>query len=209
MLESTYRLKGLRPGAMHLLAALLCGCSNLAGIGGKPDFACKAPEGVKCESVSGTYHNAIQGNLPSQRRQHNHHSPTVPERAPVALPKAGLASAGGVAIAYEPQSLRSQPRVIRLWIKPWIDADQDLVDQSFVYIQADEGKWMLGHAQRHIRSVYAPLRPPPSSIAGASQVGASANGGAGAAQQDESISSGQSVLSSQRDAMKTGSNASK
>ena len=43
------------------------GCANMSGLSGSSDYACKAPEGVTCDSVSGTYANAIQHNLPSQR----------------------------------------------------------------------------------------------------------------------------------------------
>jgi conjugal transfer pilus assembly protein TraV len=40
----------------------LSGCaSNLSGIGGTPTYACKAPAGAQCTSVSGVYANAGQG----------------------------------------------------------------------------------------------------------------------------------------------------
>lgn len=52
------------------LAALLAGtavlglggcASNLSGVGGSPTYACKAPAGAQCTSVSGVYANAGQG----------------------------------------------------------------------------------------------------------------------------------------------------
>ncbi len=40
----------------------LSGCaSNLSGVGGTPTYACKAPAGAQCTSVSGVYANAGQG----------------------------------------------------------------------------------------------------------------------------------------------------
>jgi hypothetical protein len=39
----------------------------MSGLSGSSDYACKAPDGVTCDSVSGTYANAIHNNLPSQR----------------------------------------------------------------------------------------------------------------------------------------------
>jgi conjugal transfer pilus assembly protein TraV len=68
--------------------------------------------------------------------------------------------------------LRSSARILRLWFKPWEDADRDLYDQGYVYVQIDSGRWLIEHAQRQIREAYAPLRPPPRSAASAS---ASAN----------------------------------
>ena len=58
---------------------------------------------------------------------------------------------------------------MRLWFKPWEDADHDLYDQGYVYVQIDSGQWLIDHMQRQIRDAYAPLRPPPKSAASAAQ----------------------------------------
>ena len=62
--------------------------------------------------------------------------------------------------------------MLRLWFKPWEDADHDLYDQGYVYVQIDSGQWLIDHMQRQIRDAYAPLRPPPKSAASVSQTGA-------------------------------------
>jgi conjugal transfer pilus assembly protein TraV len=70
-------MKGAHPAASSRppcrplrLAALLAGtavlglsgcASNLSGIGGSPTYACKAPTGAQCTSVTGVYANAGQG----------------------------------------------------------------------------------------------------------------------------------------------------
>ena len=46
--------------------------------------------------------------------------------------------------------LRSSARILRLWFKPWEDADRDLYDQGYVYVQIDAGQWLIDHAQRQI-----------------------------------------------------------
>ena len=56
----------LRIGTLGLLLPLGA-CMNMSGLGGDSKYACKAPEGVACDSVSGTYANAVHNNLPSQR----------------------------------------------------------------------------------------------------------------------------------------------
>jgi conjugal transfer pilus assembly protein TraV len=135
---------------------------NMSGLSGSSSYACKAPDGVTCDSVSGTYANAIHNNLPSQR-----------PRAVVATSAEVSASAtppGHTETALRPTSsvlsptpLRSSARILRLWFKPWEDADRDLYDQGYVYVQIDGGQWLIDHAQRRIRDAYAPLRPPPRS----------------------------------------------
>ena len=147
------------------VGAMLAGCTSISGLTGSSSYACKAPDGVTCDSVSGTYANAVQNNLPSQR------SRTV--APPVAAAAAGSASARSAEprqmamSSVSPTPLRSSARILRLWFKSWEDADRDLYDQGYVYVQIDNGQWLVDHAQRQIRDAYAPLRPPPKGAASA------------------------------------------
>lgn len=151
------------------LLLLLAACTALSGLGGESRYACKAPEGVACDSVSGTYANALHNNLPSQRAPRTGDKPKEESEAGAAastMRTASLAPGAGIAPAGEPaaglaQPLRSQPRVLRLWIKPWEDADGDLYDEGYVYVQVDGGRWLVDHVQRQIREAYAPLKAPP------------------------------------------------
>ena len=59
-----------------------------------------------------------------------------------------------------PLPLRSPARVLRLWVKPWEDADGDLMDQLYVYVPVDNGRWLVDHTQRQIRDAYAPIKAP-------------------------------------------------
>lgn len=139
----------------------LSGCMSMSGLSGSSSYACKAPEGVTCDSVSGTYANAVQNNLPSQRQRRTalgsseRLDPSPPSTAAAATP------ALQVSPPPTPVSLRSAPRILRLWFKPWEDADHDLYDQGYVYVQIDAGQWQIEHVHRQIRDAYAPLKPPP------------------------------------------------
>lgn len=140
---------------------VLSGCMSMSGLSGSSSYACKAPEGVACDSVSGTYANAVQNNLPSQRQRRT--GPDSPERPDMPRPSMALASAptATASLPPTPVSLRSAPRILRLWFKPWEDADHDLYDQGYVYVQINAGQWQIEHVQRQIRDAYAPLKPPP------------------------------------------------
>ncbi|CAH0353491.1 type IV conjugative transfer system lipoprotein TraV [Aquabacterium sp. CECT 9606] len=151
------------------LCCLLTGCMNLSGLGGSADYACKAPEGVTCDSVLGTYANAIQDNLPSQRGKRRgkgkpnegagelKDSPARSAYTQAATPTSVPTPAAMAALA---SPLRSSSHILRLWFKPWEDTDRDLYDQGYVYVQIDAGQWLIDHAQRQIRDAYAPIRPP-------------------------------------------------
>ena len=147
------------------VGAMLAGCTSISGLTGSSSYACKAPDGVTCDSVSGTYANAVQNNLPSQRSR-----TAAPPMAAAAAGSATARSAEPTPMAMSsvsPTPLRSSARILRLWFKPWEDADRDLYDQGYVYVQIDNGQWLVDHAQRQIRDAYAPLRPPPKGAASA------------------------------------------
>jgi len=146
-----------------VLCLLMVGCGNMSGLGGSEQYGCKAPAGVQCQSVSGNYYNSVRGTtrLPAagEGAQAVPSAPltkaSLDRRANLPIDHATVGGAG-----YEPQPLRSSPRILRLWIKPWEDADHDLVDQSYEYVRVDQGKWMLDQVQRQVREAYAPLRAP-------------------------------------------------
>lgn len=158
-------------------AALLLqtGCTSFSGLSGSSSYSCKAPEGVACDSVAGTYANAVQNNLPSQRPRPMSRSgaagsstPQPPKgAASEGSPSSAQAEAQNTSLPPTPVALRSAPRVLRLWFKPWEDADHDLYDQGYVYVQVDGGRWQIEHVQRQIRESYAPLKAPPRSAAAA------------------------------------------
>lgn len=145
------------------LAVALCGCMNMSGLSGSSSYACKAPDGVTCDSVSGTYANAVQNNLPSQRRRAGTPSAESANAGSAAAPSTGtrVADVPTQGLPPSPVTLRSSPRVLRLWFKPWEDADHDLYDQGYVYVQVDAGRWQIDHVQRQIREAYAPIKVPP------------------------------------------------
>ena len=150
------RTPPLLPALGSTALCALAGCTSLTGLGGDSHYACKAPEGVACQSVSGTYANVAATGQAAPARADKASPASPPPVAgrspdPVARPQATAAS-----------PLRSASKVLRLWIKPWEDLDGDLFDQGYVYVQVDTGLWLLDHLQRSIRETYAPTRPPAS-----------------------------------------------
>jgi len=155
-------------GGAIVIAAVLPGCA-ITGLDGESKDACKAPEGVRCDSVSGTYYNALQNNLPSQRRSAAPPVDTSPQGAPAGSPPRAAPTmlnastrpaTGDEGAAYVAAPLRAAPRVLRLWIKAWEDADRDLVGESLVYVQVDNGRWLVDHVQRQQREPFVPIRAP-------------------------------------------------
>ena len=142
-----------------IVPTVLSGCaSTMSGVGGTNQYACRAPEGTVCTSVSGVYANTAKGDTPSAKS---------PERNPIAtLPKdAPTASVPPLPVAASKPSIRSNPRVLRLWIAPWEDADGDLHEAALVHVLVDTGRWLIEHVRPVARSrmdgAAMPTSPPP------------------------------------------------
>lgn len=114
--------------------ALTSGCMSMSGLKDSSSrFACKAPDGVACTSVSGVYANAEQNNLPalqSRGRRASGGATPVPGGAtfPALVPGAPI---------------RSDARMLRIWVAPWVDDEGTLHDQSYMYVMVDHGKWLV------------------------------------------------------------------
>ena len=139
-----------------LMALMLAGCaSTLSGVGGVDGYACKAPEGAMCTSVSGSYANSAQG-MPKPAKPSGQ---KAPPDGPVAYGATPLAPGRPAAAS---SSLRSNPRVLRLWIAPWEDADGDLHEQALVHVVVDTGRWLIEHARPAAGSRVDGVAPPVS-----------------------------------------------
>lgn len=140
-----------------VLAAALAGCaSTLSGVGGTERYACKAPEGALCTSVSGVYANSIHSMPVSAKPAEKKPAPDAPAEyaeisiAPLKPP------------ATQSTSIRSNPRVLRLWVAPWEDADGDLHEEALVHVVVDTGRWLIEHVRPAARSRVEGVSPPTS-----------------------------------------------
>ncbi len=134
--------------------AALAGCaSTLSGVGGNDKYACKAPQGVLCTSVAGVYANSVENNLPSQRIEKRPGEPGTKTTSPArTMPTLKPLSDG--------TALRSSPRILRLWVASWADADGALHEQSYLYVVVDTGRWLIEHQRSVIRDEFMPITPP-------------------------------------------------
>ena len=146
-------------------ATLLGGCaSTMGGLGGEGSYACKAPVGSQCTSVSGVYANSIHGQPPASALPKPAKEPTSTAVA-ATVASASTAAPG---LGAPPSALRSQPRVLRLWIAPWEDADGDLHEASVVHVLVDTGRWLIERVVPTSRNRIDAVRPPLPSPAPAS-----------------------------------------
>lgn len=145
-----------------LLAVSLTGCSSLSGLDGSSKFSCKAPDGVSCSSLSGVYANASQNNLPGLQVEKPKQDDKSKGEGNAESEEVRPAVAGTLDsnIVGKPLNsgdpLYAPSKILRVWIAPWEDADGDLHDQSYVYIMADYGRWIIEHNRQRIIDQYRP-----------------------------------------------------
>lgn len=142
--------------ATVLLVTLLHGCRSWTGLDAGTKFACHAPEGVLCESMSGIYANAMAKSLPGQAVRQHRSKRVLPPPGSMPVTPVGPSSLMTTPLHTE-LPLRSAPRVLRVWFAPWEDGDGDWHDQSHLYLVVDHGKWLLDHHRRNLASTYKPL----------------------------------------------------
>jgi conjugal transfer pilus assembly protein TraV len=158
-----------------LVVVATAGCGSLSGLDAGSSFGCKAPDGISCQSVSGTYANAAADNLPSQHTkaraqadQQTAYGPAEPLRTPRPAGDAdstlnrpaqyAIISPGSMGALDSGPPLRSPEHVIRVWVAPYQDADGLLHDQSYIYSTVTPGKWLIEHNNAAIRSKYQNVR---------------------------------------------------
>ena len=143
------------------VALMLSGCaSSMSGIGGNDKYACKAPEGALCTSVSGVYANSRQASPVAGKTSRS----LTPPTAAVTYGATSIAPSTSQQFRGHPGSgqpaLRSAPRVLRVWIAPWEDSDGDLHEASMVHVVVDTGRWLIDHVRPAARDRIQGIAPP-------------------------------------------------
>ena len=181
----------IRIAHITLLTLGLSGCaSSLSGVGGTQNYACKAPIGALCTSVSGVYANALHGMAEVPRPPLTTAAPKklgdanavtkvgspssgtqslISSRSPAAadLEFESLSATTSVAsaqpdgaVSSADPALRTEPRVLRLWIAPWEDSDGDLHDAALVHVVVDTGRWLIERVRPVPRDRLGGITPP-------------------------------------------------
>jgi conjugal transfer pilus assembly protein TraV len=162
-------MKLMHPSACCRLVALLAGAavlglsgctSTLSGVGGAATYACQAPVGAQCTSVSGVYANAGQGarQLLGSQPPRPVASGALGQLGAAPTPSAITAPTPSPAVA--PAALRTAPRILRLWIAPWEDSDGDLHEASTVNVLIDHGRWLIERIRPAPRGPRMGVTPP-------------------------------------------------
>ena len=109
-----------------------------------------------CTSVSGVYANSAQG-MPRPAKP-----PEIKSSSAAPAIYGASSIAPGRPAPAPSASIRSNPRVLRLWVAPWEDADGDLHEEALVHVVVDTGRWLIEHVRPVSRSRVDGVAPPVS-----------------------------------------------
>ena len=166
-------MKPLRalPLTATVLAALLSGaCTNLSGIGGSSSYSCPLPKGGHCKPITQVYEDSLSpdfGAAPAAAVEADDSAPVAAPASPSAAPApvrpmVTAPTGNGFTIPGLPASLLTRPRVLRVYIAPWADSEDTLLEGRRAYVKLDEGRWRLDHFRKAEQKAYAPIQPPPA-----------------------------------------------
>ena len=120
-------------------------------------YACKDTvdiQGERCDPISTVYEKKVleEGRVsPGEKKKKGNNEPGVSPSEDVNAVKN---------LFYEEEKpLRLPPKVIRVWIAPWEDADGDLYQPSYIYseISPKRGRWFFG--EKEVVTTQPILRP--------------------------------------------------
>lgn len=139
---------------LALFAALLNGCSYL-GIG-QGDFSCPGGvDGVRCMSARQVY----------QATESSDYVKTIAESDKSETGKTAIVtdhiqngtSQVAVPSIEQPIPIRTQAKVMRIWMAPWEDDDGDLHADGYLYTEIESRRWNLGNRFRSPGTAISPL----------------------------------------------------
>ncbi len=134
------------------IAGILQGCSFM-GIG-KSDFDCKGGvDGVRCLSARQVY-QATESSDYVKTKDEKEDSDNKGQ--PISN---GRSQTSQVAVPRidQPVPIRTQAKVMRIWMAPWEDDDGDLHADGFMYTEIESRRWNLGDRFKSPGSAISPL----------------------------------------------------
>lgn len=149
---------------MILAATGLVGCSSMLNTAGESAFSCPGlPQGITCKTPSAVF-SSTNGQLPTAESDLPMRGTKAFERSrtQAKVPDNAMIEMGNGSYRQNdvrtPLPVRAEAKVMRIWIAPWVDKNDDLHLPSFLYTEVQPRKWNLGESEFVGNGVVVPHR---------------------------------------------------
>lgn len=165
--------------AVALGVTSLSGCSYFNV--GEEEFACSGmPDSVYCRSARDVYFATNDGSVPSRvgadgayneecddcvRSEGANYDTDSEAMSPAPEGRRVTATGDEVIDNFvaprlpdQPVPIRTPAVVMRIWIAPWIDRNDDLMAPGYVYTEIEPRRWIYGGDRFRSSTAFAPLR---------------------------------------------------
>ncbi len=135
------------------VSVVLQGCSFM-GIG-QGDYSCPGGvDGVRCLSARQVYQATESSDYVKTIAE-----PDKPEKANAGVIVGGINRTSQIAVPSieQPIPIRTQAKVMRIWMAPWEDDDGDLHADGYLYTEIESRRWNLGDRFRSPGTAISPL----------------------------------------------------
>ncbi|MEC4747583.1 type IV conjugative transfer system lipoprotein TraV [Methylomicrobium sp. Wu6] len=134
---------------------VLNGCSYM-GIG-QGDFSCPGGiDGVRCMSARQVYQATESSDYVKTVSENDKSGESKPVSV-LAHSNSTLNSQVAVPSIEQPVPIRTQAKVMRIWMAPWEDDDGDLHADGYLYTEIESRRWNLGERFRSPGTAISPL----------------------------------------------------
>ena len=157
-----------------LAPVLFTGCSTVLNTADHDSFSCPGmPQGIVCKTPTAVFKSTnqmpdqVDGDLPigqtvakAKRAASDDILSAASRKAPPLTKEVALTNFGGAAARGDVtgRPVREPARVMRIWIAPWVDKNDDLHFPSYLYTEVQPRRWSFGKSEFAGAGVVIPHR---------------------------------------------------
>ena len=137
------------PLIISTLIAGLAGCASVLNTAGESEFGCPGmPKGIVCKTPAAVYKSTNQDPADSEFDTPIGMAGSTPSVEKMTKPAATMPALGALPQAKPgPKPVREEARVVRIWIAPWVDKQDNLHLASTQYAEVKPRTWTVGRPE--------------------------------------------------------------
>lgn len=158
------KLKTISLAGLAISALALSGCSSVMNTADNDTFSCPGmPAGVTCKTPAAVYKSSNGDIAPTEfDAPYGNYADTGSKIKSSALTVQGGYQVSGTPSV--PMPVREPAKIMRIWVSPWIDKNDNWNSGSYQFAEIVQRKWSFGKSEATGGGVVVPYRDAASAI---------------------------------------------